>query len=273
MLFALGVGLWQGWTYYKHRQAQSLNNHGVTLAMAGEGRYAAQAFQDALWWLPSLSQAHANLGQLAIGQGQLSNALDHYKNAIMHAENVRLYHLALGKLHAQRHSRDNNDFESALRHFKKATELEHAPPLNGGAGLIENDPVLVCGKAYNALGILYKDARQLKPAGKAFTDGLRCNPRIPQLHQHLGEIALEEQQLAEAGQHLEHALTLFRAQTPEDWQAEVRVQYDLARVARALKQYPQVCERLRDLQARSEGWWLHVPEKDLRNLEKEAQCA
>lgn len=274
LLLALGTaGLWQV-GYYKLWRAQVLNNHGVTLALAAQdsqAAQAAQAFQDALWWVPSFSPAHANLGELAIRQSQWDKALEHYKAASQSAGHViKLYRLGLGKLYAKQ--RTSGADESATFHLKAAAAAAETTASHAGARLLQNDPVLVCGEAYNALGLLYQDEKKLDHARQAFEQGVECSPRMPQLHHHLGELDLQEQRPTKAREHLDRALMLYREQTPENWQVQVTGQYALAQALLALGQYTQVCERLRALRAYDGRWWLYVAPEDLRQVATEAQC-
>ena len=118
-------------------QAESHIGLGNALATDGQIEQAIRHYRQALQTRPNDAMAHYNLGNALYSQGQFQKSIVHFRNAVQTRPDYAEAHNNLGLALAVSGQLDN-----ALRHFEQAFQISPnwAAPLNGMASILAEHP-------------------------------------------------------------------------------------------------------------------------------------
>lgn len=200
VLVSLTVGAWQEirlWrdstTLFNHALAVTKRNHlahnnlGGVFAKQGDIDQAMMHWRTALSFKPNYGSAHYNLA-LALSQRQQSDdAIEHYRQAIKYQpDNADAYNNLGIEL------RDKGKTDEAIQCYRKALELNwdyHAP--------------------HNNLGLVLAHQGRTQEAIKHYREALRIRPDYPQAHRNLAKVFADTGQPDQAVAHYRRALDLL----------------------------------------------------------------
>jgi predicted O-linked N-acetylglucosamine transferase (SPINDLY family) len=163
------------------------------------------------------AQTYLEQGNLLLKQGQLTEAIACYQQALTLTPNYASAHNNLGTIFSQL-----GRFEEAIACYQQA---------------LRADPNYV--QAYSNLGNVFSGMGKLEEAMSCYQQALTLNPNSVQVHNNLGALFTKRGQLAEAVAHYQRILTL----NPED--AEVRsrlgiVLWKMGKLTEAIACFQQV---------------------------------
>lgn len=162
------------------------NNLANVLAQQGEIEEAIAHYKEALAIQAKYPEAHSNLGAALVSRGSVEEGIGHYREALRLDPNLAEVHNNLGVVLA-----DQGKTAEALSHYLKAIELrpDYA-------------------EAHNNLGNVLAEQGRFAEAIARFGKALQLRPFYPQAHNNLGVALAREGRLREAIPHFERALEL-----------------------------------------------------------------
>jgi len=152
------------------------NNLGYALVEQGNLAEAIAHYRQALQLKPNFAAAHSNLGLALARQGQLSEAMTHYTEALRLKPNFAVAHNNLGLALARQ-----GQLSEAMTHYAEALRLK---------------PTLAT--AYNNLGVAYATQGKLAEALALYTQALQLKPAWAPPYNNLGDLLLQQGKPAEA---------------------------------------------------------------------------
>jgi tetratricopeptide (TPR) repeat protein len=162
------------------------NNLGVALANEDRLSEAANHYLNAIRINPDYADAHYNLGVFQIKQGRPEEAINHYSHALTVNPKDAIAHNALAFALTKQ-----GKINEAIDHYYNALEIK--PDF---------------AEAHNGLGVVLANQGNIPEAISHFSAALQIKPYIAGAHNNLG-IALQKQgKTEEAINHYSHALTV-----------------------------------------------------------------
>jgi len=170
----------------------------VTVARNEDYRSTVAFWTDLIAKRPANARAHANLGDYLYRQGQASEALGHFREAVRINPSYAEAHYGLGTVLASQGSLTDAvaSFEKAIRIFKT---LEHDPD-------IRMSPAYAW--AYLNLGNARAAEGKLEEAIVNYTEAIRLRPGETLAHNNLGNVLARKGEFADAAAHYAEALRL-----------------------------------------------------------------
>jgi Flp pilus assembly protein TadD len=162
------------------------NNLGLALAAQNRITEASDHYMEALRLLPSYALAHYNLGHLLRSQGQTQEAIRHYTEAVRFLPTYAEAHNNLGMALA-----NQGRSTEAIEHYTEALQLQ---PWNA--------------EAHNNLGNALASQGQTQEAIRHYMEALRLQPAFAEPHNNLGTALANQGRSAEAIAHYTEALRL-----------------------------------------------------------------
>jgi tetratricopeptide (TPR) repeat protein len=159
-------------------------------------------YQKALAINPDSAEAHYNLGNAFLQQGQMDEAMAQYQKALAIKPDYAEAHNNLGNvfIHQER-------VEEAIAHFQKALTIK--PDY---------------ADAHNNLGSAFLQQGRLDEAIAHYQKALAVNPAAADVHNHLGNTLIQQGRTAEALSHYQKALAI----KPDDADVQNKLAWLLA---------------------------------------------
>ena len=148
--------------YFKSSVAH--NNLGAVLVKQGELEDAVEHYREALRIDPAYAEAHNNLGVALIERGELEAAVEHYREALRINPAYAEAHYNLGNALVKQ-----GELEEAVGHYREALRIG---PVDA--------------KAHYNLGIVLARKGQLEEAMQHFRQALQIDPAYAMAHYNLG---------------------------------------------------------------------------------------
>jgi tetratricopeptide (TPR) repeat protein len=167
-------------------------NLGKTVGGQGNLTEAIEHYRQALLIDPGYAKAHNNLGNALFVRGELAEAIEHYRQALRvdpaHAKAHYNLGAALAKL---------GNLAEATEHFRQAVRI---------------DPDYV--KAHHTLGVALARQGDLEEAIGHFRQAVRIQPDSAEAHQSLGQALALQGNRDEAVRHYHQALSILKSRRP-----------------------------------------------------------
>lgn len=164
-------------------------NLGKTVGSRGNLEEAIEHYRQALLIDPGYAKAHNNLGNALFVRGEFDEAIEHFRQALKIDPAHAKAHYNLGAALA---SRGNS--EEAIGHFRQAVRI---------------DPAYV--KAHYNLGVALARQGDLEEAIGHFRQAVRIQPDSAEAHESLGQALALQGNRDEAVQHYQEALLILKS--------------------------------------------------------------
>jgi tetratricopeptide (TPR) repeat protein len=180
------VTLWQDVVKKSPNKERPHTNLGAALANQGELEEAIEHYKIALQIDPKFAETHYNLGEALARQGKAEEAIQHYKNALQVDPNFVKAHNNLGL-----ELRKQGKTDEALQHYKKALQID------------PNFELL-----YTNLADVLLDLGKTDEALQHYRKALQIRPDYVNAHNSLGVLLEKQGKTDEAIQHYRKALQI-----------------------------------------------------------------
>jgi len=185
-VYATAETLWRD-TLSKNSNAwMAHNNLGLVLQDSGRMSEAIEHYEQALRIEPDDAEAHNNLGLVLQGSGRMSEAIEHYEQALRIKPDFADAHNDLGTALAQ-----TGKINEAIAHYEQALRI---------------DPDYA--EAHNNLGLVLQGLGKMSEAIAHYEQALRINSNSAEAHNNLGEALMGSGRMSEAVEHYEQALRI-----------------------------------------------------------------
>jgi Flp pilus assembly protein TadD len=164
-------------------------NLGKTVGSRGNLTEAIEHYRQALKIDPAYAKAHNNLGNALLVRGEVEEAIEHYRQALKVDPDHAKAHYNLGAALASR-----GDLAEAIEHFRQAVRI---------------DPAYA--KAHYNLGVALARRGNLAEAIGHFRQALRIQPDSAEAHESLGQALALQGSRDEAVQHYQQALSILKS--------------------------------------------------------------
>lgn len=164
-------------------------NLGKTVGSRGNLTEAIEHYRQALVIDPGYAKAHNNLGNALFARGELAEAIEHYRQALKVDPAHAKAHYNLGAALAK-----GGNLAEATEHFHQAVRI---------------DPDY--GKAHHTLGVVLARRGDLEEAIGHFRQAVRIQPDSAEAHQSLGQALALQGNRDEAVQHYQQALSILKS--------------------------------------------------------------
>ena len=177
------------WTYTVQRNPTAWGAYyalGDLALKDGQVAQAIQYYEIALKIRPNTAEVHNAMGVALLKSGQVSEAIEEHKKAVEIYDGLAAAHYNLGKaLHTAGRTSE------AIEEFKRTLQIN------------PDDA-----NAYNNLGNCLQETGRLQPALESLTQALRINPNLPEAHNNLGVTLAKLGRMIEAEDEFEAALQI-----------------------------------------------------------------
>ena len=180
------VTIWRDCVIKSPKKARPHYNLGTSLSTQGQTSEAIHEYYEALRLNPNYAEAHSNLGVDLLSQGLTEEAIRHYREAISIKPDYAKAHYNLGFALL-----GLAEYDEAILHFEEALRI---------------DPDYA--KAHHNLGIALVDQTKYDEAILHFKEALRINPEDMRSHNNLGTALYKQGRLEEAIHHYREALRI-----------------------------------------------------------------
>jgi protein O-mannosyl-transferase len=196
------------------------NNLGVLLEESGRITEAIEHFQQALRINADNSETHNNLGFALFQQGDRVNAMKEYQQALRFNPGLAIAYFNIGTVFRQL-----GQPSEAIRQFEQALRLNPNYP-----------------EAHNNLGLALQGLGKVAEAQEHYQEALRINPNYVEAHNNLGNIFFSLRRMTEAASEYEAALRI-KPDYAEAYNNLGNALLELGRVPEAITQYEQALLR------------------------------
>ena len=180
------VTLWRDCVLKSPQKARPHYNLGTSLSTEGNTTEAIYHYKEAIRIKPDYAEAYGNLGVDLMNQGNTQDAIRRYRQALRFKPDYAKAHHNLGFALLSL-----SEFEEAIHHFAEAVRI---------------DPDYA--KAHHNLGIALVKQSKHKKAIPHFKEALRINPESAKIHNNLGAALYKQGNDQEAIHHYQEALRI-----------------------------------------------------------------